>query len=108
MTGVERDSNFDLDWVRRMLLRPKKEKRHQWHGWLSDGLKKRFLAKLQISRPEKLDRVEARRKVYRPLCGDELVCVDRGTPYESSSGLETGNSVLAFGRAGDGLLEWRR
>ena|SRR3989442_15557875 len=35
---------LNLASVNRMLLRPKNEKGHQWYGWLSDGVKTKFLS----------------------------------------------------------------
>jgi hypothetical protein len=102
------DERTDLAWLSRMLVRPKNEKRHQWYGWLSDGQKSKYLSRVEISRAKKAERVKARRKVYCPLCGDELVCVAQGIPYESLTGLDRYNSVLAFGRPRGGLLEWRK
>lgn len=98
------DEKIDLAWLSRMLIRPRKEKRHQWYGWLSDGVKSTFLGKMEISRGRKADRARARRRVYCPLCGDELVCVARGCPYESLRGLDKYNGVLAFGRLRGGLF----
>ena len=99
------DEKMDWAWLNRMLVRPKKEKRHRWYGWLSDGVKSKFLAKMEILRAKKAVRVKARRKTYCPLCGDELVCVAQGIPYESLTGLDRYNSVLAFGRPKGGLLD---
>lgn len=97
---------LNLEWINRMLLRPKNEKRHQWYGWLSDGVKTRFLRKMDIERQKKSVRMKARSKVYCPLCGDELSCVGRGIPYEALTGLDRYNSVLAFGGSRGALLQW--
>src|SRR5438552_966315 len=51
--AMQNTEGLNLEWVKRMLLRPKKEKRHQWYGWLSDGVKTNFLRKLEIERARK-------------------------------------------------------
>lgn len=99
VTSMNANPDLNVEWVRRMLVRPKKEKRHQWYGWLSDGVKTKFLGMLQIVRAKKAERMKARQKVYCPLCGDQLFCVARGTPFDSLLGLDRYNSVLAFGSA---------
>ncbi|HEV2137661.1 MAG TPA: hypothetical protein VGR53_02350 [Nitrososphaerales archaeon] len=84
-----------VDWVKRMLIRPRYEKRHQWYGYLSDGIKSRYLQKLGILIDRKSVRDRVRRRAYCPDCGDELVCVGHGTPYEELL-KEEGSRILAF------------
>ncbi|HEV2120510.1 MAG TPA: hypothetical protein VGS11_10485 [Candidatus Bathyarchaeia archaeon] len=83
-----------VDWVKRMLVRPRKEKRHQWYGYLSDGIKSRYLQKMGISIDRKSVRDKARRRACCPACGDELVCVGHGTPYGELAKQE-GSMILA-------------
>lgn len=107
VTSTNASPNVNFEWLHRMLIRPKKEKRHQWYGWLSDGVKTKFLAKLEIIRAKRAERARARQRVYCPICGNELVCVGHGIPYDSLTGLDRYNSVLAFGKSRGGLLEWQ-
>jgi hypothetical protein len=60
---VQRPNSLKVDWVRRMLIRPRYEKRHQWYGYLSDGIKSKYLQKLGLSieRKSVRDRVRRRR-----------------------------------------------
>jgi len=88
-------SRVNIGWVRQMLIRPKNEKRHQWYGYLSDGIKSRYLQKLGLSIERKSVRDRVRRKAYCPDCGDELVCVGHGTPYEELQ-KEAGSRILKF------------
>lgn len=88
-------NSLNIEWVKRMLIRPKYEKRHQWYGYLSDGIKSKYLRKLGVSIERKSVRDRARRKAYCPDCGDELLCVGHGTPYEELRN-ETGSKILAF------------
>lgn len=90
-------NSVNIEWVRRMLVRPKNEKRHQWYGYLSDGIKSKYLQKLGLSIERKSARDKVRRKAYCPDCGDELVCVGHGTAYETLKE-EAGSRVLVFRR----------
>jgi hypothetical protein len=78
-----------------MLIRPRKEKRHQWYGYLSDGIKARYLQKLGISIDRKAVRDRERRKSYCPDCKNELVCIGFGTPYEEVK-KEAGSRILIY------------
>jgi hypothetical protein len=90
-------NSVNMAWVKRMLIRPKNEKRHQWYGYLSDGIKSKYLQKLGLSIERKSLRDRARRSAYCPDCGDELVCVGHGTPYEAVKD-EAGSRILVFRR----------
>lgn len=90
-------NSVNIDWVKRMLIHPKNEKRHQWYGNLSDGIKSEYLQKLGLSIERKSARDRARRRAYCPDCGDELVCVGHGTPYEAVKE-EAGPRILVFRR----------
>jgi hypothetical protein len=92
-------NSVNIDWVKRMLIRPKNEKRHQWYGYLSDGIRSKYLQKLGIRVERKSVRDRVRRRAYCPDCGDELVCVGHGTPYEELRN-EVGSKILAFRRQG--------
>jgi hypothetical protein len=97
VTRLGSSVSVNLEWARRMLIRPKNEKRHQWYGYLSDGIKSKYLQKLGVSIERKSARDRARRKAYCPDCGDELVCVGHGIPYEELRN-EAGSKILAFRR----------
>lgn len=90
-------NSVNVDWVKRMLIRPRYEKRHQWFGYLSDGIRSKYLQKLGLSIERKSARDRAMRKAYCPDCGDALVCVGLGTPYEELR-KEVGSKILAFRR----------
>lgn len=90
-------NSVNVDWVKRMLIRPKNEKRHQWYGYLSDGIKSKYLQKLDLSIERKSARDRARRRAYCPDCGSELVCVGHGTPYEAVKE-EARSRILVFRR----------
>jgi len=101
VSKAQRLNSMEVDWVRRMLIRPRNEKRHQWYGYLSDGIKSKYLQKLGLSIERKSVRDRARRKAYCPECGDELVCVGHGTPYEALKE-EAGSRILALRRQSGG------
>ena len=61
---------LDREWARRMLLRPKTEKRTQWFGFLSDNQKSKYLKKLDYTLEPKPIRRRKRSK---------RVCLDDGT-----------------------------
>ena len=89
---------LNRDWMERLLSPPKNEKRIQWYGWLSDGVKAKFLEKLDITVEKKTVRDRERRKVPCPICGSELYCYRYGVDYDSLS-RENESVVLAFRRA---------
>lgn len=89
-------NSVNVDWAKRLLIRPKNEKRHQWYGYLSDGIKSKYLQKLGVSINSKTARDRVRRKVPCPDCGEDLVCVGHGIPFEELR-KDAGSRVLAFG-----------
>jgi hypothetical protein len=95
VANLRSPDSVNLEWVKRMLVRPRNEKRHQWYGYLSDGIKSKYIQKLGVSVERKSVGDRARRKVYCPDCGDELVCVGHGIPYVELTN-EAGSRVLAF------------
>lgn len=88
-------NSVNIEWVKRALIRPTSEKRHQWYGFLSDGVKSAYLRKLRLSIERKSVRDRIRRKVHCPDCGDDLVCIRHGTSYEELQ-KENGSKILAF------------
>lgn len=95
IVGMGKVDSVNVEWAKRLLTRPKNEKRHQWYGYLSDGIKSRYLQKLGVSIDSKTARDRTRRKAPCPDCGEELVCVGHGISYEELS-KDPSSRVLTF------------
>ena len=72
VTGQGHVSRPPDGWLRRMLLRPAKEKRIQWFGWMSQRYFYEYANSLELEIPKKSVREKERRKVFCPYCGEEL------------------------------------
>lgn len=97
ITGEGHVSQPPDGWLRRMLLRPEKEKRVQWFGWMSQRYLYQYAERLELEIPKKPLREKERRKVFCPYCGKELHKVSEGLTRE-----EVGPhaALLVFDRGG--------
>ena len=84
-------------WLRRMLLRPSKEKRVQWFGWVSQRFFYQYAKSLELEIPKKPAREKELRKVFCPYCGKELHKIDEGLTIEE---VEPNSAFLVFDRGG--------
>ena len=84
-------------WVRRMLNRPRKEKRIQWFGWMAQSRIYSYAERLEVSLPRKKEREAERRRVFCPLCGRELERVFEGVSLEH---IPAGSLLLVFRQEG--------
>jgi hypothetical protein len=89
-------TSLNRDWAERLLYPPKNMKRLQWFGFLSDGVKAKFLKeKLSIALEKKAVRDKERRKVPCPDCGSQLFCYRHDIGYDELA-KEGDSRVLAF------------
>jgi hypothetical protein len=107
ISGYDKDDETMKAWVRRMLLRPKTEKRTQWFGYLSDGRKSKYLSKLEY----KLEKKSIRRKNRT-----RKVCLKDGTDIEWEHIPEELDivekyspnlSILTYGVPKEGVSFWK-
>ena len=66
-------SDLQRSWLARLLVRSRSEKRAQWYDIASDGVKSKYLKKLEIVLPRKDARRKARARKMCPKCGTEIV-----------------------------------
>ncbi len=100
------DQARDRDWVRRMLLRPKTEKRTQWFGYLSDGQKSKYLRKLNYVLEPKAVR---RKKRSKRVCDEDGTDIFWGYPavtYDASLTYYKNRPVMTYGIPKEGVQYW--
>lgn len=69
-------------WVRRMLIRPEKEKRIQWFGWMAQRWVYHHAKLLDLEIPKKKEREKENGRVFCPYCGKELRKIAEGLTRE--------------------------
>lgn len=100
-------SDDQIAWLTRLLLRPKGEKRGQWFGCASDGVKSRYLKKLEIVLPKIGERRKARSRKLCPKCGEEIIWDRHLMSLVEAASLYPGIEVLCFGKLEIVALAWR-
>lgn len=96
----------DRDWVRRMLLRPKTEKRTQWFGYLSDGQKSKYLRTLNYVLESKAVRRKKRSKRVCDLDGTSITWSHPPTPLDSALNIFKDRPVMTYGIPKEGVQYW--
>jgi hypothetical protein len=59
-------------WLRKLMVRPKYEKRSQWFGWMSDGVRSKSLAGIGLVVPKLAVRRRERRRCFDEATGEEF------------------------------------
>jgi len=84
-------------WIRRMLLRPQKEKRIQWFGWMAQRYVYQYAKSLELEITKKREREKERKRVFCPYCGKELQKISEGLTSEQ---IDHSATLLVFNEGG--------
>ncbi len=79
-------------------MRPEKEKRIQWFGWMAQKQLYRYAKHLDLEIPKKKEREKEGKRVFCPYCGKELHKVAADLTREE---IDPSSFLLVFSNGGD-------
>jgi len=104
---LEYHPESDRESVRRMLLRPKTEKRTQWFGYLSDGQKSKYLKKLEYVLEPKASRRKQRSKRVCPEDGTDINWNFEADDLDFVRSNYASRPVMTYGVPKEGVEFWK-
>ena len=103
---VYRGTTSEKTWFARLLLRPNREKRTQWFGYLGDSVKSKYLKSLNVNLESKAVRRKRRNRRVCPIDGTEITWNRQLDSLSFALTYYKDVPVLAYGKREVATVEW--